>query len=181
MSDKRALVRWQKRLGKVESDRITNAAARTGTDYHKMVEYYLQNKLDVSKLDPFDLDAFQKTQATLDKIDNVWFVETSLFSDKYRIAGTVDVIAEYEGVLSIIDHKTSLKPKKEEWILKYFLQETGYAIMFEELTGVKIEQIVTIISTKEHHDEAQVFVKRTSDYRNQLIEMIGEYHARFGS
>ena len=56
-----------------------------------------------------------------------------LYSSKYKLAGQVDCIGEYNGKLSVIDFKTANKERKEEWIDNYFLQCTAYALMYEEL------------------------------------------------
>lgn len=178
MSDKKHLDRWKKRVGEEEAAKITLSASTHGTGYHAIMEDYLNNRLDINALSHHDLDTFKMAQSMVDRIDNVLFVEQSLFSEKYRIAGTVDVCAEFDKVPSIIDHKTSLRPKKKEWIYNYFLQKTGYALMLEELTGIKIEQIVTLISIREPFTEPQIFVEKTETYRAPLIALIEAYHAK---
>jgi len=172
---KKALNKWRARVGHEEATRISVAATTRGTSFHSSVEDYLNNRLDISSLDPFEADTFENARSTLDRIDNIRFTERGMFSMEHRIAGTVDCIAEFDGVLSIIDHKTSRAEKKESWIESYFLQETGYALMYEELTGIKVNQIVTIISVKEHHT-AQVFVKQTQAYIPKLKSLITEYY-----
>ena len=65
------------------------------------------------------------------------------------IAGTSDLIAEYDGVLSIIDYKNSRKPKTKSECKKknYFIQLCAYALMWEYCTGQKVEQgIVLVVS-----------------------------------
>ena len=89
------------------------------------------------------------------------------------MAGSVDCIAEYEGVLSVIDFKTASKPKKEEYIENYFLQTTAYALMYEELIGTPINQIVILIAVD--GQEPQVFKKNPADYINRLVEVIDQY------
>ena len=89
---------------------------------------------------------FKQAKAMYDRIDNIHFQEAPLYSHEFGIAGRVDCIAEFDGVLSIIDFKTSAKRKKKEWIESYFVQETGYVKMYEERSGLKIPQIVTAIT-----------------------------------
>lgn len=178
MSDKTHLVKWKKRVGEAEAAKITKNAATHGTSYHAIMEDYLNNKLDVNKLTREEVDTFKTAQSMVDRIDNIMFVEQSMFSQKYRIAGTVDVCAEFDKVPSIIDHKTSLRPKKKEWIYNYFLQKTGYALMLEELTGIKIEQIVTLISVREQSEPPQIFIEKTENFRAPLIALIEAYHEK---
>ena len=68
--------------------------------------------------------AFNQFVPILDRVDNVHYLETMLYSEILGLAGQVDCIAEFDGVPSIIDFKTSLKPKREDWILNYFEQCT---------------------------------------------------------
>jgi genome maintenance exonuclease 1 len=175
LTDKK-ISEWKKKVGEEKAAKISAEATTRGKNYHSLMESYLQNTLNEEELDPFQIELLMNARKRVDNIDNVMCIEKALFSEKYRIAGTVDCIAEYNGVLSVIDHKTSSKFKKEEWIQNYFLQETGYALMFEELTGIKIDQVVTIISIKDSHYPPQVFIKKASDYKDQLINLVEEFY-----
>ena len=167
---------WKKKVGEEKAAKISAEATSRGKSYHSLMELYLQNQLTEETLDPFQIETLTNARKRVDNIDNVVCIEQSLFSEKLRVAGTVDCIAEYNGILSIIDHKTSARPKKEEWIQNYFLQETGYSLMFEEQTGIKVDQIVTIISVKDSYYPPQVFIKQTADYKDQLLKLIEEFH-----
>jgi len=90
-----------------------------------------------------------------------------------KLAGTADCIAEYNGTLSIVDFKTNSKKKLESQIEDYFLQSTAYSIMFEELTGQTIEQIVILITCNDGN--LQSFVKKSSDYSPLLSEKIQQF------
>jgi genome maintenance exonuclease 1 len=86
----------------------------------------------------------------------------------------VDCIAEYNGKLSIIDFKTASKPKRREWISSYFMQCAAYAIMYEEMTGIPVTQLVVLIAVE---DEApQVFIEKRNDWAKPLIAV----RKRFG-
>lgn len=176
MKDKtKALDKWRKRVGAEEAEKITVSAATRGTNFHKNVELYLNNQLDFHSLDPFESQTFEAALPALNRINNIRLIEQGLYSTTHRIAGTVDCIAEFDHIPSIIDHKTSRKEKKESWIEHYFLQKTGYAVMYEELTGHKIDQIVTLISVAETHSY-QVFIKSAAQYKPRLLELISEYY-----
>ena len=82
-------------------------------------------------------------------------------------------IAEWDGVLSIVDFKTSRKPKKKEWITNYFIQSSFYAAAFFERTGVAITQAVIPITVD--HNEPQVFKIKTHDYLPQFLEVRQKY------
>ena len=114
----------------------------------------------------------QLKKTVLEKIDNIRSQECSLFHSKYRVAGRVDCIAEYDGKLSIIDFKTSTKERTDEYNENYYIQ-TAYAEMFEEQTGTPIEQIVILVVTED--GVVQEFVKNKYDYIPLLVEFIDNF------
>ena len=118
--------------------------------------------------------AFNNMLPTLDRLDNVHYLETMLYSEAIGLAGQVDCIAEFDGVPSIIDFKTSLRLKKEEWILNYFEQCTCYSLMYEEMTGIQCKQIVVLISVDDE-PEPQVFVKQRGEYIPELARKVKQF------
>ena len=92
-----------------------------------------------------------------------------MYSDELKTAGATDCIAEFDGVMSIIDFKTSTKLKKEEWIQNYFLQATAYALMTEERHNVEVPQIAIMIAVD--HEEPQLFVKPKSEFISKVREI----------
>jgi genome maintenance exonuclease 1 len=108
-----------------------------------------------------------------DNVGKVYAQEQALYSDKYRIAGRVDLIAEWNGKLAVIDFKTSTKQKNEEDIQNYFMQCTAYALMFAERTGVWIDDIVVLIATE--GGDALLFERQIDAYRKPLMEYIDKY------
>ena len=165
---------WRERVGEEEANRITKKATSRGKDMHTLAEYYLNNdKLPQVKV-PLAKILFNTAKPALNKIDNILAQERSMYSMRLGIAGTVDCIAEYEGELSIIDFKTSSKKKKDEWIKKYYLQATAYSLMWEELTGIKITQIVILISGEDGSREE--YIRNRDDYVEELKEVIAKYN-----
>ena len=159
-----------------EAQKITNRAATRGTKFHSMVERYISNEHSTLFEDvmPDMKQAFRDAQPALDRIDNIHYIESPLWSERLGLAGRTDVIGEFDGKLSIIDFKTSLKPKKEEWITNYFEQGAAYSLMYKERVGNPINQIVIIISV-DGMTEPQVFVKETIDYVDSLINKVWLY------
>ena len=97
-----------------------------------------------------------------------------MYSEKYTVAGRCDCIAEYDGVLSVIDFKTSKSEKKEDWIENYFIQGSAYAEMYEEHFGRPIEQVVILIVTEE--GTTQIFKKNKNDYLPKLKDAIEKFY-----
>jgi genome maintenance exonuclease 1 len=118
--------------------------------------------------------SFNDMKETLDLIDNIRYIESPLYSEKLGVAGRTDVIAEFGKTLSIIDFKTSRKEKKEEWIENYFEQCTAYALMYEELVGEPIDQIVILVSV-DFMEHPQVFIRDKNQYIESLLEKIHLY------
>lgn len=172
---KRELMEWRKRVGEEEANRISRQASSRGTAVHKMCEDYLNNKEDwKGKHQPSNLFMFQTLRSLIDeKINNIWFQETHLYSDRLKTAGQVDCIAEFENELSVIDFKTSRRPKKEESILGYFMQVAFYAAAFYERTNTPIRQGVILIAVDE--SEPQIFKINTFDYLEHFIAVRKTY------
>ena len=173
---RKSIAEWRARVGAEEANKISKRATTAGTTVHSMIEDYLNNELDLEKYDGKHLAKILFTQAKpmLARINNIHFQEAPLYSHEFAIAGRVDCIAEFDGKLSIIDFKTSSKEKKEEWIEGYLVQETGYAKMYEERSGIKVEQIVTLITCQT--GDTQVFIKNPDDYVPLLRDYIQEYN-----
>ena len=169
---------WRDRVGHAEADKIRNRASTRGTKFHNLLEKYLSNEpvnIITESLMPDMKQAFNDIKSTIDRIDNIHYLETPLYSEKMRLAGRTDVIGEFDGVLSVIDFKTSSKPKTESMIEDYFLQGTCYALMYEERVGIPIDQIVVIMST-DGMEKPQLFVKDKEQYVDKLCIKILKYH-----
>jgi genome maintenance exonuclease 1 len=177
---KASITEWRNRVGHEEAQKISTRASTRGTKFHNLLEKYLSNQYHNNRemlfenIMPDMKQAFHDAEIALDKIDNIHYIETPLWSERLGLAGRTDVIGEYDGVLSIIDFKTSLKEKKEEWIDNYFEQGTAYALMYKERVGIAIQQVVIIISV-DGLTEPQVFIKPTIDYVDSLINKIWLY------
>ena len=177
---KKSILEWRRKVGEDEANAISKRATTRGNKCHKLAEDYLSNKpLDRYRDDVLSLGMFHQIRPYIDKINNIHALEESLYSHTLKLAGRVDCIAEYDNELAIIDFKTSTKYKREEWIQDYFSQETAYAIMFQELTGLKVKQLVTIIAVET--GTPQVFVKKDIlTYVPKLKEYIDYYKEKHG-
>ena len=170
--DKPGIDKWKKAVGEKEAKRISKESMRIGTAVHQMAEFYLSNYIiKLKNEDKKIVDTFNRLRFLLGNINNIVGVEIPLFSDLLRVAGTTDCIAEYNGQLSIIDFKTSRKPKKEEWIDDYYMQTFAYKLMFEEMTGIEIQQIVILVACVESFD-VQVFKKPAKDADEWLEKLV---------
>lgn len=171
-TDKTFLNEWKARVGEAEAQRVSTFAANRGTAIHSICENYLLNEESFpEKSMPSNIDMFKKQLRPIidENIGIVYGIEYFLYSDRLQTAGATDCIAEFNGINSIIDFKTSKKLKKEEWIQNYFIQATAYAMMVEERRNVEIPQIVIMIAVD---DEApQLFVKLKEQYIPKVLEI----------
>ena len=171
-----SIAKWRKRVGEAEANKISYRASTRGTSVHEIIEKYINNDENFKDgYTPDIISSFIAVKSILDdRIGRVFAQEAPLYSNHLGVAGRVDCVAEFDGKLSIIDFKTSLKPKRLEWIKNYFMQESAYAIMWEERTGQPIVQLVTIISVDDH--EPQVFIEHRDNWVRPLRETIAQYN-----
>jgi genome maintenance exonuclease 1 len=170
--DKTALDEWKKRVGEEKAARISAQATRRGTSIHNIAEKYLLNEENIyDKVMPINIESFQPIKKELDDhVDNILGIEMPLFSKSLKCAGRTDLVAQYDGITSVIDFKTSKRFKKEDWIESYFLQSTVYSMMFEWTYKINVPQIVIII-TVDNEKTPQTFVMERSKYVNRVLEI----------
>jgi len=172
---KQAIMEWRNRVGEVEANRISKLATGRGNRVHDLAERYLKNeRIDWVREMPDAVEMFRTLIPELQKINNIHYIEQSLWSERIGMAGRVDLIAEWDGVLSVIDFKTSKKIKKSEDIQDYFAQCTAYSGMYEEHVGVPIDQIVIVMAVE--NEKPLIFVEKVENHINTLIEHIEFYH-----
>ena len=117
---------------------------------------------------------FQNVKSELNKIDNIIAMEFPMISEELGFAGKLDVLAEYNGVLSIIDFKSSRTKKKEQYCYKWFLQEAAYSILVEQVLGIPVGQLVTISAAED--GTVEIFIKQRDEFVDQIKSMIDEFH-----
>ena len=170
---------WRAKVGEDEANRITARATQRGTTFHSITEDYIKGNLKLDKYmenNPLPVRMFQTAKSTLNRINNIHCLESFLYSHYLGLAGRVDCIAEFDGELAVIDFKTSTKEKKEDWIEHYFVQETAYAAMFLERSGIEVKKIVTLIAVED--GSVQVFQKYNLDDYLQLLKSYIEEFVR---
>ena len=178
--EKPALENWKNMLGPQKAKKETDRAAERGSAVHLMCEKYLNNEdpADIIKGQPREyISLFNQIKFGLNKrVNNIYAQEIALWSDSLMLAGRTDCISEYDGVLSVVDFKTSTNEKKEDYIEDYFIQCTAYALMFNEMYDIPIEDIVVII-TSEKGLMPQIYKKKIDDYVEPLIQRLDDFFA----
>lgn len=173
-----SIAKWRKRVGEEEANRIGSRAAARGTAVHSLIEKYLQNEKDCREnFLPHVVQSLENLRPLLDKhVTKVYGQEVPLYSDHLKLAGTCDAIVEWDGVPTIVDWKTSRRPKKKANISNYFMQLAAYAVMWEERTGMPINQTRIVMDVDDFHP---VMYKETRDaWIDKMIETRDEYNRR---
>ena len=171
---KQEILEWRKRVGEEEANRISKIASGRGTGVHTLCERYINNE-PLGSCMPDALEMFRSIKPLLSNINNIHYQEQALWSEGIGLAGRVDLIAEWDGVLSVIDFKTSRKIKTADMIQDYFAQCTAYACMYEELVGQGVDQIVVLMAVE--NEKPLCFIERTEDHLNNLLEHIDFYRS----
>ena len=168
-SDNSWLDDWKARVGEEEVRKISAQAARRGTAVHELAENYLNNDPKYTRGHmPANIATFGQIRPLLDKhVGKIYGLEVPLYSDKLRVAGRVDCLAEWDKQLSIIDFKTSKREKKREDISGYFTQASAYAMMTFERTGLLPKQIVIMMMVDDGHP--LIFVEKSKDWIEKFI------------
>jgi genome maintenance exonuclease 1 len=175
-------IKWRKRVGVEEANKISKQSTSRGTDMHTLVEKYMLNK-NLPSVQPLSEFLFKQAKSDLDRINNIHAIEQALYSKKLGVAGTVDCIAEFDGELAVIDFKTSKKPKPEKWIEHYYVQCAAYACMLYEMTGIMVKKFVIIMSCEngevevyEQYDKGK-YINLLSKYIREFVEFKLQQHA----
>lgn len=160
-----------------------NRTAQRGTILHTLMEQYLKDEIDSETVDEAEMpiqhklvvpDLFHQLRGKVDKhLNNIQALETGLWSDTLRLAGTVDCLAEWDGTPAVIDFKGATNPKQKSDIHNYFMQGCAYAIAWQERTGQKIPKMVIIIASEQGN--TAVYEERPTDWVKPLKKAIDRF------
>ena len=169
--DQTSIQRWKSK--EPHHQYITQEAITIGNETHQLIEDYLNNRPSKINADLLSISHFERMKKFLHKLSEVYGTEEMLYSNKMKLAGTADCIGIYNGNLSIIDYKTKRSDQKIEYLQDYFIQCTAYCIMWEELTGDKISQIVILVSSRK--GQLEEFIVNPADYEEELTTRLTSY------
>ena len=170
---KEKFAKWRKRVGEEEANRITKRSTSRGTDTHTLIENYLLNE-ELPEVQPISEMLFKLAKPSLNRINNIHCLESSLYSEILGVAGSVDTIGEFDGELAVIDYKTSAKPKPREWIEGYFVQTMFYGMALYEMTGISGKKLVIIMTCED--GECVIYEERDLEkYMKLVIQYIKKF------
>ena len=168
------VVGWEKNAffakWRAENPQESVRVLKRGNDLHKLMEDWISTGVLAESNETY---LALQLQGHLKNFGRIYGQEIALWSDLLRLAGRTDCIAEYRGKLSVVDFKGSTRAKRIDDIEQYFLQATAYAIMWQERTGIAINQIVILISCEV--GITQEIIRNTNDYVPRLKATIDRY------
>ena len=179
MSDKSAIIAWQKRIGMEEANRQKKEASGLGTATHKLVENYLLKEESKPKGNLVWQMAEKISKPIITNLhvhmDELWGVECTLFYPGLY-AGTSDCVAVYRGEPAILDFKTSKKIKKREWIENYFLQCTAYALAHNQMFNTDIKNCYILMVDRDGNFKEFDLSTDFELYSNKWSEIVDKYY-----
>ena len=170
------IARWRKRVGKKEADRISGRALKIGSKAHNIIESYIKGNPVGNIPDNRSVISHARgfKKFVDERVSDVLACECMLYSDALESAGTADLIGNVDGELSIIDFKTSRKPKPKSFIGGYFIQGAAYSYMLREREGLSCKKIVVVI-TNETDNVVQVFKENPRNYIEEFVSLRKKY------
>ena len=170
---KEGLTKWRESVGEGAANWEMARAARRGKSTHTLIEQYLKSETP-SERSVLPLGLFKLLKPYIDQINNIHLLEAIMYSHKLTVAGQVDCVAEYNGKLSVIDFKTANKERQESWIENYYIQTCAYAMMYEEIFGKRIDQLVILMAGED--GTMRSFVKDRKIFEPKLEESIKYFY-----
>lgn len=187
--NKDRLRKWQHKMnelhGEKKAEELSQNRLQEGTDLHKLIENYLSETeilFDIYYEAASDRikSFFESIRPYLDLIDcnKKRQIEKILFSQKYGFAGTCDLIMKYRGKNCIFDWTTSTSKKRREFIQRKFLQCAAYAIAYEEMYQIPIEQLIVIVIRTDGYQE---FIEHPKELKFEFLERLELFHRNSNS
>ena len=170
---------WRERVGEETANKISTSAAKRGTSFHQNIEDYLRKEKEFIEFENVLQEGmFKAVHPILDEIIPI-ALEAPLYSNQLRMAGRVDCVGLFDNNLSIIDFKSSSKPKEEYMAKQWYIQMTAYALMVEELTGKPVEEITAIVGI-EGLNTFQIFTSTPGEHIEDLVQLRKQYENLYG-
>ena len=177
------LIAWKKRIGEDKAKQITEESAGLGTTMHAHLEAYVLGEQRPGGNNYGRLMAERMADTVIAEglidVDEVWGVESHLYYENLW-AGTTDLVGTWQGKPAIIDFKTTIKPKKREWVEDYQMQLTAYAMAHDSLYNTNIQTAVVFMVSREC--EFQKFVWTGIEFEEGKLKWanrVSDYYEKY--
>lgn len=178
------IMEWKKRVGVDKANQITQESAGLGTTMHAHLEAHILGNDRPGGNNYGRLMAKRMADTIIDQglidVDEVWGTETHLHYENLW-AGTTDLVGVYQGRPAIMDFKTTIKPKKKEWVEDYRMQLAAYAMCHNSLYKTDIQTTVVFMVSREcefqkfvwsgpdFEESTRLWCNRVADYYNKHV------------
>ena len=163
---------WHQRHGS-EAETLRQQAANRGKVIHKLIEARFRGE-EVEC--PSDLtDFWEQARKILGAIGEVSAIEQPVYHSRLQYAGTLDLLANWQGVLTLFDFKTSHREKRSKWLSDARLQIAAYRGAYEQLFGTAIEQGLVIVISPMAGQLFSLEREELEQYWQKWLTRLGQY------
>ena len=126
------------------------------------------------ELTPF----YRQALATVKSFKRIFCTEEFLYHPQLQYAGTTDLIADVEDIPTIIDYKTSSKPKKPSYMEDAKIQGTAYALACQACKQIYIPQVLILVIHPHGTQEFWVKEEQREEYVEKWLQRLETYLAQ---
>jgi len=173
---RQGLLRWRKKEGEAQAQKILSEATKRGTEMHYVLENYLNGQIYYNESPEGERPRIMAHTIleNLTDLTEVWGNEVSLaYEDKY--AGTTDCIALYGGKPTIVDFKQSNKLKKEEWVEDYKYQLGAYYLAHVKNYGPIEQGIISICCKDLTYQSFLLNEDKLKEYSDKFLQRVEQF------
>jgi hypothetical protein len=165
---RKRLRNWYERNGS-EAESLRQQAAERGKVIHKLIEARFKGERMECPSDVSDF--WQEARRILGAIGEVLAVEQPVYHPQLQYAGTLDLLAYWQGALTLFDFKTSHREKRARWLTDAKLQVAAYG----KACGTEISQgLIMVITPK----TVQIFTlerEELEEYEREWLLRLQQY------
>lgn len=173
------LRKWQHKMDKIHGtgggESQSSAARDRGIKIHEAIAFTLSSTEPM--VTPELLPYWESAKPIVKAIRNPTHCEHSVYHGEFKYAGTLDLIAQWQGKTTIIDWKTSYRTKRLDWITDHTLQIAAYAKAYEWMYGVSVEQSLIVIITPERSQLFQFDHTEINQHWQQWKSRLSQYYS----
>lgn len=177
-----SLERWRQRVGEQTAEKICSDSKTRGETIHSLIEYKLKDiepriHLDKKYWDELGIDNYWSTmEPIVDNIQYPFAIELPIVHGDLNYQGRFDMLAYWEGKLTMIDFKTKSKPLLESYLEDDFTQIAAYTGAVEyNRPELKIEQGLIIAVNPEGSQLFLLDRERLNDYWNLWLVRLTDF------
>ncbi len=177
---RKRLRNWHQRNGS-DSENLRQQAAERGKVIHKLIE--ARFKGEEIECPPDVTEFWEEARKILGAIGEVSAIERPVYHPQLQYAGTLDLLANWQGVLTLFDFKTSHREKRSQWLTDAKLQIAAYRGAYELEIPQGLIMVITpktvqlfTLERQELEEYWREWLVRLEQYRS--LELYGQLFSR---